>query len=89
MPHLQCLIDELPYDGIMYRKGDRFFATAEDARLLKGWAKACDDEVVETRSATRGMTVTRALRADQLDLAGPKQQRSGRYRRSDMRSEDS
>jgi hypothetical protein len=88
MPHLKCIVDELPYDGIKYRKGDKFFATAEDARLLKGWAKACDDDVTETRSPTRGPTVTRALKADQLEFAGPKPQRSGRYRRSDMRSED-
>ena len=44
MPQLECTIDHLPYAGVVYRHGDKFFASDEDARLLKGFGKAKDVE---------------------------------------------
>lgn len=40
MPQLIVTYDELKYGDVMFRKGDKFFASQEDARLLVGFGKA-------------------------------------------------
>jgi len=79
MPQLVCTIDHLPYGGVVYRQGDRFFASDEDARLLKGFGKARDSA-----------PATDAASSPTDDLLGANQppRRRGRYNRADMRAED-
>lgn len=74
MPQLKCIIDRLPYAGVLYQRGDKFFASDEDARLLKGFGKAAD--------ASASGEQTEVFAGEQ-----PKR-RGGRYRRADMRAED-
>lgn len=75
MPKLECTIDHLPYGGVVYRTGDRFFASDEDARLLKGFGKAKDAPVAQESPS------------DDLPGGQPPRRR-GRYNRADMRAED-
>lgn len=80
MPQLVCTIDHLPYGGVVYRNGDRFFASDEDARLLKGFGKARDSSAPAPDSDS----------SPSADLLGANQppRRRGRYNRADMRAED-
>lgn len=73
MPRLECTIDHLPYAGVVYRNGDKFFASDEDARMLKGFGKAKDAPPL---AQSEGEGESRAARC------------GGRYRRTDMRAED-
>lgn len=57
MPQLECIIDHLPYAGVVYRRGDKFSASDEDARMLKGFSKArdvTDSEGEHTAPTRRG-----------------------------------
>lgn len=66
MPQLECIIDHLPYAGVVFRSGDKFFASEEDARLLKGFGKAKDAKAstVEEPTQRRGRYRRADMRAE-------------------------
>lgn len=85
MPQLTCTIDHLPYGGVVYRKGDRFFASDEDARLLKGFGKAEDCRVGGYHTASMEAEPV----VQQPDAPQPRRRgRPPKYLRADMRAED-
>lgn len=64
------------------KPGDRFQASAEDARKLIGWDKAIDDPNPD-------LLQSRAMSTTSAEPLVPSPSRKGsRYRRTDMRSED-
>lgn len=90
MPRLVCTIDHLPYGGVVYREGDRFIASDEDARLLKGFGKARDDvSGYHTASMDAEPVATQPEVLPQPDVALPRRRgRPPKYLRADMRAED-
>jgi hypothetical protein len=64
MPDLECIIDELPYAGVIHKMGDKFFASDEDARLLKGFGKARDAAEPAKPSSGRGRYRRADMRAE-------------------------
>ena len=65
--------DQLPYGGVMYRKGETFLASEHDARLLIGFQKAKLDD--------------KAMRAPIPDMDAPPKAKKRSYRRRDMKAD--
>lgn len=80
-------LQDFPYAGgrLQLKAGDRFEPVSdEDARILKGVGKARDD---------KSLLQTKVVTSSEREVGSPAaaddgQRRRGRYRRSDMRSED-
>lgn len=77
-------MQSLTYAGEPVKPGDRFEASIEDARILKGLDKAID----APEAKQPGQLQSKVFKADDKPPAFDAKRRRGRYHRTDMRAED-
>lgn len=93
MPHLTVTTDQLKYGGVIFRRGDKFFASEHDARLLKGFGKAGDyrAKVMTADDDERETDVVMAVSVGahpcaEVEIVPPPRKKRA-YRRRDLKAE--
>lgn len=79
---------EFTYADVPLKVGDKFDASDEDARILKGAGKARDHAPPEKAAATETKVMDTKSSGATLFEQTRKPVRGGRYNRSDMRAKD-